>query len=609
MSYETYRNMATTQKDIICEGIEIQQRIQKHNDKDKNKTTSSTLKRHPTNHSQLNDEQYSDEYQEDDIEFQQINYNRQRKKRIDKDKDQRTHTRMIINSNFNNNKITQETTTNENIENHYDNPARISKHALDYASEYHHQPIKIECEPKLKDQREGSKFIQAFINYIKTEFFKQNVSYSKPLLFDMWWIDKDGNIRAIVKSTEIAVYLSQAKRYPAEINNIKIIPHPPKHLPPQHTAILKWVKNSISFGDLKDELKIKYNSLFLIEEIMGTINDRNRHLRIELLDKKEHNDMLNSGKISIFGQLYEVEEFLPSPKLLICSKCNQPGHVRNNCKIASFDICRRCGDDRNNNDNHKECSINCHHCKGDHVSTDYKCPFIQEYRRRLIIELRKKPDLLPPDIQLFIPSEYRVQGERTKKICNKSTHNYQQRIDHQETYDRNDFNAWPQMSHIASNINAEHQITNTQQNLNDEIKRINNELQSTKKNFEEEKIKIENNYKHHINAIEQGWQLMQQQIETQSQMIATINTTVNQTLFSTCQKTLNVMYNTINRIKIQKNTNDYDDILNELTTHASFINDIQVTYLNQHVSLEKLLNKQNEAIGNVLSLLHKNTNE
>ena len=79
-------------------------------------------------------------------------------------------------------------------------------------------------------------------------------------MFDLWWIDKEGNIRAIGKSTEIAVYLSQVNRYPTEINNIKITPHPPKHLPPQHTAILKWVKNSISFDDIKEELKVKYKS-------------------------------------------------------------------------------------------------------------------------------------------------------------------------------------------------------------------------------------------------------------------------------------------------------------------------------------------------------------
>jgi hypothetical protein len=71
---------------------------------------------------------------------------------------------------------------------------------------------------------------------------------------------------------------------------------------------------------------------------METINDRNRHTRIELLDKKEYMSMLNSGQISIFGHLYDIDELLSSSKLLICSKCNQPGHVRKNCKIASFDI-------------------------------------------------------------------------------------------------------------------------------------------------------------------------------------------------------------------------------------------------------------------------------
>jgi len=264
--------MSTKQKDIICDGLDIQQKIQQHNANEKNRTPSSSLKRHPTNHSQINDDQHTDEFQDDDMEFQQINYNRQRKRRITNDKDERIHTRTIINSNVNNNRNSQElTTTNDNIIK--DNSVRISKHALDYASEYHYQPIKLECDPKMNDQREGSKFIQAFLNHIKDDFLKQNITYTKPLLFDLWWIDNAGNIQAISKSAEIIVYLAQPNRYPKEINNIKITPHPPKHLPPQYSAILKWVNNYISFDDVKEEIKTKYESLFLIEEIIGTIND------------------------------------------------------------------------------------------------------------------------------------------------------------------------------------------------------------------------------------------------------------------------------------------------------------------------------------------------
>ncbi|CAF1939842.1 unnamed protein product [Rotaria magnacalcarata] len=119
----------------------------------KNNIPSSILKRHTANHSQINDDQYPNEYPDDDIEFLQINYNRQRKKRINKENDQQIHARTIIKSNMNNNRSIQTTTTNNNIIT--DTSTRVSKHALDYASEYHDQRITIECDPKLKDQSEG----------------------------------------------------------------------------------------------------------------------------------------------------------------------------------------------------------------------------------------------------------------------------------------------------------------------------------------------------------------------------------------------------------------------------------------------------------------------
>ncbi|CAF3050166.1 unnamed protein product [Rotaria sp. Silwood2] len=139
------------------------------------KESSSSLKRHSTNHSQINYDQYADECPDDELDFQLIDYNKQRRKRFICDKNDRVQARTIINSNINNNKNLQTTTISNNKVN--DNPFRISKHALGYASKYHFQPIKFECDPKIKDQRECSKFIQAFFNYIKIDFRKQNVSY------------------------------------------------------------------------------------------------------------------------------------------------------------------------------------------------------------------------------------------------------------------------------------------------------------------------------------------------------------------------------------------------------------------------------------------------
>jgi hypothetical protein len=98
------------QKDIICHGSEIQQ----HDENVKKRRALSTLKRHPINHSQINYDQYTDEYlMDDEMDFQQINYNRQRKKRFINDKDEKVQARTIINSNNNNNRNFQATTNNE----------------------------------------------------------------------------------------------------------------------------------------------------------------------------------------------------------------------------------------------------------------------------------------------------------------------------------------------------------------------------------------------------------------------------------------------------------------------------------------------------------------
>ena len=190
------------------------------------KNSLSSLKWYAINHSQINYDQNTDE-------FQQVNYNRERKRMSTNDKVERFQARTITNSNINNNCNNVAAS---------DNPIRTCKHALDYTSEYHYQLIKIECEPKLRDQRGRPKFIQAFLNYIKVDFLKQNVAYTKPLLFDLWWIDMNGNIQIISKAAKIIVYLSQTNRYPKELKNIKLTPFPPKHLPPKHTAELGRVQ-------------------------------------------------------------------------------------------------------------------------------------------------------------------------------------------------------------------------------------------------------------------------------------------------------------------------------------------------------------------------------
>ncbi|CAF1525772.1 unnamed protein product, partial [Didymodactylos carnosus] len=68
------------------------------------------------------------------------------------------------------------------------------------------------------------------------------------------------------------------------------------------------------------------------------------------------------------------------------------------------------------------------------------------YRKQLLMELKKRADLLPPHIQLFIPSECRRQDEmKAKALFNPTrTNNFQQHHSQQQIiFKRNDYNTWP----------------------------------------------------------------------------------------------------------------------------------------------------------------------
>ena len=177
----------------------------------------------------------------------------------------------------------------------------------------------------------------------------------------------------------------------------------------------------------------------------GTANGRTRHVRVDLSSQSEYTNALNGGVMAMVGQLIEVVEFLAPPRVLICSRCNTPVHVKRDYKLE-HDRCRRCGDNRSHGE-HNECDIICHHCKGDHGSTSYKCPIVAEFRKELMTRIQSRPSMLPHNVQLFIPSEYRAQGERGRRTLFNSEHlrSKQQQRNHLQTAPFNQRDGWPSL--------------------------------------------------------------------------------------------------------------------------------------------------------------------
>jgi prefoldin subunit 5 len=598
--------MSKEQKDRMCSEDDVQQTINQFEIRgiNSNIINNNSLKRHATSERP----RFSDE---DDTDFISSNketgwtsvINNRQKKKIN-DRDDRIPinlTRTFTNSMQQ--QIRQHQTTSSNNNNNINqnqsrinaNSIKISNYALNYAADYYYPPFKLECEPKVNDKKQGVKMVNDLVNYIRNDFLRANPLFSKPILVDLWWIDFEGNLQMIIKTTELYVYLCKNERYPSELNNIKINPIPPAYLPPQHTIILKWIKNSITDQDIKEELNMNYKSIRSISSMNGTLNDKTRHVKIELFDKIDYETLLNVGKITLLGQLYYVDEFLPVPKILICGRCNQPGHIKKTCQNSTFDICRRCGGNRSIIDEHKECPIKCHHCGNEHLSTDYRCPLIEEYRYQTILELKKHPEKLPQHVQLFIPSQYRDKNDKTKIIQNKTVYHQQQH------YNRNDQNQWPVIGSSSSLIN-----TTINQNLNETIKSLNNELQELKKRYEEDQQRIESKYSEHINSMKQTWLIMQQQQQTQQQMLSIINNNMKQIVFFTCMKTTSSIYNVLNKIRIQMNCNEYDDEIQQLENQMTFIKDSESSFSTHINALEQLTNKQNETLNKALDNLFKN---
>jgi hypothetical protein len=615
------KNMTQNEKDDLCDGIGLQNALEQFHFVDQ-RNQSPSLKRHLTNGS---DVQYDYDHDLENKGYKHQTRNTKFKRRNNfsrPDQPPTTNSRTYINSNSNitENKNAQQKrqNTNDIIETdvqqleHHQNSFNISNQALNYAASTHLQPIKLQCEPPIKEQKLAAKFIQKFFKFIEKDFYQQNICYQKPTGFERWWIDKEGNILGITNEIDLYVYLCNPQHYPKEIENIKITSHPPKHLPPQRSVILKWIKNAISIDEIKEELELKYKSIYSIQDVIGSLNTRNRHIRIDFQDETEYNNILNSGIVTIYGQLYDCDEYLPAPKLLICSKCNSPGHSRKTCADSQVELCRRCGRDRNDKEDHKICEIKCHHCGGAHTSTDYSCPVIQKYRRELILELRNRPDLLPAEAQLFIPTVCREHGERgkgTKILENKSSQFHQlkkNQLHHTSNHlNVTDYTQWPTLTSPLS-----HSLPSTlYNNINETIKSLSTELRILKENYAIEQKKIEEKYKNHLNLMNQNLIIMQQQIQTQIEMFNSMDSVINSIVFPTCTSLIESLTQIVNKLKSDTNQAELDPILLLLHQQLLLINDKKSAYNLHQIKLNQIAEKQREVFELALNTIIQQPNE
>ncbi|CAF3275414.1 unnamed protein product [Rotaria sp. Silwood2] len=416
------------------------------------------------------------------------------------------------------NKISQQQVDDENIQHLIKN--NITEQALHYAVIQQLPPIKINCQPPVKNHAEGNILIKALFSYIHDKFLKLNKNYTRPIGFDTWFIDQHGGLTCFTKEIELFVYLWDITHYSEKLLTTTITPLPPIHLPPQHSIIFKFVPTSISYDEMLEAVTDICQSKFFLEEMKGSISNKSRHIRLDLASKDETKKLLNSGVFPLNGQLLEIKEFLAPPQILICQRCNRPGRIKNNCN-EPFDRCKRCGLNKLQDDHHN-CTIKCHHCEGQHLSTDYRCPVIAKFRGDLIEELKRRPELLPSNTQLFIPVDFRNGG---KKVINAARSNQDPLPTLLPT---SNSIAWPVLN--PSSSTTRENVTAMHHDMMQEIKTLRYDYEKLKNDFDRREAELKIKHENYKTKLSTMLNLLVLQNNQQNECISKVYTVVNETV-------------------------------------------------------------------------------
>ncbi|CAF1154909.1 unnamed protein product [Didymodactylos carnosus] len=253
---------------------------------------------------------------------------------------------------------------------------------------------------------------------------------------------------------------------------------------------------------------------------------------------------------------------------------------------------------------HQNCDIKCHHCEGNHIATDYKCSLIDKVRRRLIEQLRKHPEKLPPDFQLFIPSEYRNNKYDSRimhndEVCDQPNYYYQQ----VQSFSTSDQSTWP----IRSNTTIFNTTDNS--NLNESTKNLSREMNEANERHEVEMRRIEKKYQSSMFNINTVCLIMQQAQQTQQTMILGMNTAVNQTMYGTCKKASEQFQTMALKLKIQLNVNDFDDIISSLKLQIDYIDEMHSEFCKHLEDLHNISRLQGGALNKAMDVSFNHIHE
>lgn len=217
-------------------------------------------------------------------------------------------------------------------------------------------------------------------------------------------LNKEYDFLIYVKDAGSFCALSSSPNWPKTIGGeCYTFPSLPS-FPPQLSIIIKNVDLRIDSNEISANLKMVYPDIHNVIRLKNRSQYPIKLIKVEILSVATRDEIISSGRLSLNGITYEVEEYLAPASVLICSKCMGIGHFKKQCKQI-LTTCKVCGSTCTDTRDHN-CSLicKCIHCGGDHFSNALKCPVVKNYRADLTKKLlgMKTSATYPPTSQSSI---------------------------------------------------------------------------------------------------------------------------------------------------------------------------------------------------------------
>ncbi|CAF4238846.1 unnamed protein product [Rotaria sp. Silwood2] len=156
-------------------------------------------------------------------------------------------------------------------------------------------------------------------------------------------------------------------------------------IPPQLCLLIKNVDLRLDFGEFCSDVKALYPQVKNVIRMKKKLQNNIKLVKLELTSPSARKELLNMKKITINYITYDIDEYLASATVLICSKCLAIGHFK--CKQIK-NTCKTCGEQYVDPKDHNCSQMDkCIRCQQNHKSNSLKCPVVKSFRAELTKKL------------------------------------------------------------------------------------------------------------------------------------------------------------------------------------------------------------------------------